>query len=306
LRYLMKNFLKYFRHRCCRTRLGLIILILLAGCADKPPVAYQALTTAVVHGDFPRSVAVLPFNDHTDTNGIAELVRTSFYGHLSCLPYRDVELQSIDNLLRRHNLDTRKKLYDIPVTKLGRILGCDALVYGDVTEFQRVFAGIYSSMNLGAGIQIWDARTGRKLWSDEYTSQCREGGVPLTLIDLPLLTVRSGLNLADTTKIRTADELTRRLVNRIPVPGSASLNRTTRQYELQIAAFSEKARAAGLLDKLNRKDFPAFIRQQTDAGGSIWYRVLIGPYRNQEHALTVKRRIDALFGANCFVSTKKL
>ncbi|GBC59886.1 hypothetical protein DENIS_0827 [Desulfonema ishimotonii] len=291
------------RRRICRFVLGLLAMLLLAGCFGKTSIPCRSLGKSLLYGDLPRSVAVLPFNNHTDTEGISERVRTSFYSHLSTLPYRDVEFRIVDEKLREYGIRTQSALYKVPVTRLGRILGCDALVYGDVTEFQRIFAGIYSSMNVGAAIQIWDTRTGRKLWTDEYVIRNHEGGVPLTLVDLPLITVRSGMNLRQAAKIRAIDDLARQLVARIPKPRAVRYSETNiYEYELQVGAFFEPNRALRFQNTLRHKGYPAFIRKNTDAGGGVWHRVLLGPYKNREKALQVKKKIFQDFGANCLIS----
>lgn len=93
------------------------------------------------------------------------------------------------------------------------------MVFGVVTEYQRLYAGIYSQMAVGASVEMWDTRTGRKIWSDKHVTRKHEGGIPLTLTDIPMIGIRSGMNLTETAKIRTVDDLSRQLTGRIPVPG---------------------------------------------------------------------------------------
>jgi hypothetical protein len=52
-------------------------------------------------------------------------------------------------------------------------------VVGKVTEYQRLYAGLYSQMAVGASIAVWDTRTGKRIWSDEHVTRQREGGIPL-------------------------------------------------------------------------------------------------------------------------------
>jgi hypothetical protein len=110
------------------------------------------------------------------------------------------------------------KLCKVSVKRLGRILRSDAIVLGEVTEFQRVYAGVYSQMAVGVSISIWDTRTGKKLWSDEHVTRHHEGGIPLAITDLAMISIRSGLNLTDAEKVKTVDELSRHLISRVPVP----------------------------------------------------------------------------------------
>jgi hypothetical protein len=279
------------------------LLILLSGCAGtKPPVSSQALHTALARGNCPRTVAVLPFNDHTGTEGLAELVRVNLLGRLSALPYRDVERDVVDRRLAERGIADQQTLYQTPVQRLGRLLGADALLYGDVTEFQRVFVGVYTRLKVTVGIQIWDARNGRKLWADTYTGTSQEGGVPLSLLDLPMITVRSGFHLSDEVKLQVVDEAVRNLVDRLPRPGTVVAEADSR-YELQAGAFSAPERARELRDRLQTRGYSAYIRRNVDDRG-LWHRVLVGPFPDQESALAAGREIEAALGARCFIARK--
>jgi hypothetical protein len=166
----------------------------------------------------PKSVAILPFGNKTEQEDIDEFVRTTFYSHFSAQPYKDIELNDVDERLKRYHLTNYDKLIDVSPKRLGRILHCDAVVIGEVTEFQRVYAGFYSQMAVGASITVWDTRTGKKIWSDEHVTRNHEGGIPLALTDIAMIGIRSGLNLTESEKIITVDELSRYLTSRVPLP----------------------------------------------------------------------------------------
>jgi hypothetical protein len=172
----------------------------------------------VIFRNPPKSIAILPFGNQTDSEDIDEIVRTTFYSHLSAQPYKDIELYEVDRKLKRFNLIEYEKLSDVSAKRLGRILRCDAVVVGEVTEFQKVYAGIYSQMAVGASITVWDTRTGKKIWSDEHVTRSHEGGIPLAITDLAMIGIRSGMNLTESEKIKTVDELSRHFTSRIPIP----------------------------------------------------------------------------------------
>ena len=197
-----------------------ISLIVLCGCGAKFPFIKDSDDTAqkVIFRNPPKSIAILPFGNQTDSEGIDEIVRTTIYSHLSAHPYKDIELHEVDRKLRRYNLMEYEKLSAVSAKRLGRILRCDAVVFGEVTEFQRVYAGIYSQMAVGASITVWDTRTGKKIWSDEHITRNHEGGIPLAITDFAMIGIRSGMNLTDSEKIKTVDELSRHLTGRVPIP----------------------------------------------------------------------------------------
>ncbi len=204
----------------------LICLMILCSCGSQRPSVKdnEASNQKVILRNPPKSIAILPFGNKTEVEGIDEFVRTTVYSHLTPHPYKDIELHEVDRKLRRYNLMNYEKLSHVSAKRLGRILRCDAVVLGEVTEFQRVYAGVYSQMAVGASITIWDTRSGKKLWSDEHVTRHHEGGIPLAITDLAMISIRSGLNLRDSEKVKTVDELSRHLISRVPVPADPSIN----------------------------------------------------------------------------------
>jgi hypothetical protein len=194
--------------------------MVLCGCGAKLPFIKDSEESAqqVIHRNPPKSIAILPFGNQTESEGIAEIVRTTFYSHLSAQPYKDIELYEVDRKLKRYDLPEYEKFGKASAKKAGRILRCDAVVVGEVTEFQKVYAGLYSQMAVGASIAVWDTRTGKKIWSDEHVTRSHEGGIPLAITDLAMIGIRSGMNLTESEKIKTVDELSRHFTTRIPIP----------------------------------------------------------------------------------------
>ena len=213
-----------------------VCIAVLSGCGMQIPFVKgdeDAVPQQVIHKNPPKSIAILPFGNKTEQEDIGEFVRTTFYGHLSAQPYKDIELREVDEKLKRYHLTNYDKLNDVPAKRLGRILNCDAVVIGEVTEFQRVYAGIYSQMAVGAAITVWDTRTGKKIWSDEHVTRNHEGGIPLALTDIAMIGIRSGLNLTESEKVKTVDELSRYLTSRVPIPDLDNNKKITRLVSLK-------------------------------------------------------------------------
>ncbi len=274
-------------------------LVLILSCQFKTTVINNnELSRHVVNGEPPRSIAVLPFENNTDTEGIDELVRNSIYGHLSVLPYRDVEISIIDRRLEKHKILDIEVLQQTPIQKLGRILGCDAILFGQVNTFQRIFAGVYSQMAVAASIQVWDTRSAKKIWSDRRIARIHEGGVPLDILLIPIVSLRTGWNMREEVKIQVVDELAQYLINAIPSP--KSIQDANYQYELQLGAFLEEKRAHSFAQQIKDKGYQPFIRNNRDDRG-LWYRVIMGPYYDREKVLQLRRQIHKDFGVNSFV-----
>ncbi|MGD2271651.1 MAG: DUF799 family lipoprotein [Desulfobacterales bacterium] len=199
----------------------ILCLSILMGCASTPSDPSPESPCPVIVNTNLTSIAILPFVNKTRDEEIAKLVRDAFYCHLSVRRYRDIEMHVVDRILEAHNLTDLDVLYRTPVKELGRLLDCDAVVFGEITNYQKLFLGVYSQMAVGATISVWDTRSNRMVWSDQHTARFHEGGVPFSLVEIPFISVRSGLNLRDRVKMRTLDELSRYLTARMPSPADS-------------------------------------------------------------------------------------
>ncbi|NCC25372.1 MAG: hypothetical protein EOM25_09285 [Deltaproteobacteria bacterium] len=222
-----------------------LAMILAGGCAQigsrKEPMvavtseAYKFFkgefeNTALMEGSPPRSVAVLPFvkakadawSIELDEENPAEIVRRGLYNHISSLPFRDVELMDVDRRLAEAGLDEPEKIKamikDDPA-RLARILDADAAVIGEVTHFDRVFAGIVSQVAVGCEVRMIDLKTGDFLWRAKHVSRAVAGGVALTPIGLVINAVFSAWNLRGEAMLAQTDSLFREIVSTIALTG---------------------------------------------------------------------------------------
>ncbi len=298
-------------NQCCKLfepgalliKLFFTLLLIFAPCAcsshlDDAPGQFSTMTA---RNSPPRSVAILPFENRTDDEDIEHLVREGFYSQLCPKRFKDVELSIVDERLAAVNASQYESFRTIEVQELGRLLDCDALVYGAVTKCKRLFVGIYSQMCVGLSITVYDTRSGERVWADDEVTCFHEGGVPLGLLDIPMATVRSGMNMRKIVKVRAVDELCRILTARIPEigeeSGTASLQAV---FELQVGAFLEKPRAVEMLVGLRQEGYPAFIRRHQE-GSSNWHRVIIGPYERRDEAGEILEQVRASTAPDAFV-----
>jgi hypothetical protein len=257
----------------------------------------------VIRGGYPKSMAVLPFRNNTTEAHLDELVRISFYSHFSVRPYKDIEIFKIDKAINTIDKIDHNKISNSYIKKWGQILGCDALIVGEVTQFRRLFLVVYSQIKLSAHIAIWDTRTGRKIWDDHHVVRSHEGGVPFHLTEVPLIAIKSGLNLLEKEKVKVADQLCRYLTGRIPAPVEVITDQSaTARYtfELQAGAFIDEQRADTLLNELREKGYPAFIQRKEKENG-WWSRVLLGPYENRQEAIETKNKIQKDLNIDSFI-----
>jgi len=282
-------------------------LIFIFGCPAKNPIIYHELTLKVVRDNYPKSMAVLPFINKSAEEKIDELVRISFYSHFSARPYIDIELHQIDKKITNHKGIDADMPSKADLKKWGQMLGCDAIIIGEVNQFKRIYLGVYSQIKLAAYISIWDTKTGQKIYDDQHVVRSHEGGVPFHLAEVPLIAIKSGLHLLEKEKVRAVDELCRYLTGRIPAPVEMTMEQKPAPiytYELQVGAFIDGERADSLLGLLREKGYPAFIRKKEKNSGT-WNRVILGPYEKMQEAVNIRNKIKGELNIHSFIVQKK-
>ena len=218
--------------RCAGTTLPLFLTTLICGClvATKDTIISPRITS-LFEGTYkvdpymekhrPRTVAVLPFFDRSQSKEGAEAVRRGFYNHFSSLPFRDMELYRIDELLKKANLTDPEEINKTSPQKLGEILGVDAVVYGEISNFDKLFAVVYSQVSVGAEVKLCDTKTGNFLWSGQHVVRIHEGGLSTTPIGIIATVIATAINVRDIQLLRACDDLFREMVKTIPTPSLA-------------------------------------------------------------------------------------
>jgi len=173
----------------------------------------------------PRTVAVLPFVDQSRGKQGVEPVRRAFYNHFSVLPYTDVELYRVDRLLGKAGLTDPEAIADTPPQRLGEILKVDAVILGNVSNFDKFYALLYSQVAVGAEIKMFDTKSGHILWSGKHVARKHQGGVSVSPVGIVATIVATAMNIRDVQLLRACDDLFRDMVKTIPSPTIAEATR---------------------------------------------------------------------------------
>lgn len=197
------------------------------GVVSKVKQAFQGTHTVdpYMEKQKPRTIAILPFVDESKSQEGTEIVRRGFYNHFSSLPFKDMELVQTDHLLRKAGLYDPESLSSIPPGKLKEILNVDAVVYGTISNFDKLFAGIYSQVSVGAGIKMYETATGHFLWSGQHVVRIHQGSLPTSPIGLISTIISAAMNIRDVQLLRACDDLFRDMVKTIPVIRAAKAHR---------------------------------------------------------------------------------
>jgi len=184
--------------------------------AKKTPQTASSKTQAQVSADkLPRSVAILPFDNATEDQDIAEEVRRAFYNQFSSKPYADIELTAVDARLHALNRSGKDKL---DYRLFCQSLGCDGVITGRVVDFRKIFAGVYSELAVTAEISLINAKTGEVILTQREDATFREGGISLTPIGLIMNAMSAALNLRDIQRVRLVSEIGYNIAKSIPDP----------------------------------------------------------------------------------------
>jgi cell division septation protein DedD len=124
----------------------------------------------------------------------------------------DVELSDVDTRLATVGTEWR----NFPPQQVGRAIGCDALLYGEVTDAGRLYLALYSQLTVAAVIRLVDVATGQTLAQESYATKFREAGVPLSPLSVVPDVVKTWMNLSETQMTRAIDDLGRNLAEKVP------------------------------------------------------------------------------------------
>jgi hypothetical protein len=233
------------------------------------------LTDYVVATDYqeqpPRRIAVLPFVDHGNGEYIVDKIPLSFHksereldrsawthanrvrrsvsGEIGGREFEIVPLVAVDAVLADRGIDNWNKLMSVNPGELGRWLGADAIVYGEVLDYDAYWAALISAWRVSAQIRMISTRDGHQIFSGASHRYSVDLSPAFDPIDIGINSVLTLISLRDLRLARTEYEVGREIVMRLP---TARLNVSA----LQSAAI-ERERS------LNEESETPTIPQQT-------------------------------------------
>ncbi len=215
----------------------------------------------------PRTVAVLPFVNNTAGQQGSEAVRRGFFNHFSSLPYKEMKTYTIDDRLGKAGLTDPKVIARKSPQELGKILDVDAVIYGDISNFDKLFLAMYSQVSVGAELRMYETKTGHFLWSGKHVARIHEGGISINPVGIVATIIATSINLRDIQLLRACDDLFREMVKTIPAP---SLEEALRPPNITILTQDTKNRPKKAGDEIK-------VVMQGDKGMAATFD--IGEYR---------------------------
>mgnify|MGYP001237703005 CR=1 FL=1 len=149
---------------------------------------------------------------------LEQRMRQSFFGQFSQLEFDHVKLSRVDRVLKREELDSWEKIRSIPPRRLGELLEADALVFGQITQFDYYYAFLYAQLAVGLSMEMIDAKTGEVLWRVHDARRDHTIRVVYDPIAVVVGLFQVGFAMRPIAMMRAMDEISRELVGTIPPP----------------------------------------------------------------------------------------
>lgn len=142
----------------------------LTGCVASKPYDY---TNFRAHP--PRSIVVLPpLNQSTDIKGTYSYLST-VTRPLAEMGYYVFPVVEVDELMKENGLPTAGEMHQVPLDKIGQIIGADAVLYVTLKQYGSKYEVISSVTTVSAEAKLVDVKTGLTLWEGSATAQQSSG-----------------------------------------------------------------------------------------------------------------------------------
>ena len=185
----------------------------------------------------PRKIAVLPFVDEgtgsyllnkvpVKTRNEEELhrwswthtnrVRRALAGELAAREFLIVPLFAVDAVLASHGITDGDTLKAVPPEELGRWLGADTVVYGELQSYEAYYGFLVAAWKVSARVKMVSTEDGHEIFSGTDLRYSSTVTLVIDPIDIAINSALSLVYLRDISLARTEYEVGRELVLRLP------------------------------------------------------------------------------------------
>jgi len=185
----------------------------------------------------PLRIAVLPFSDRGSANFVVDKIpltfrnqeqradwawtdanrmRRALNGYLASREFVEANLIQVDTVLKEHGIDTKEKLDAVPPATLGKWLGVDAVIYGEVVHYEAYYAFLLSAWQVGANVRMVSTQSGEELYSATGSRYSVDFQPAFDPVDIAINSGLTLFELRDITLARAEEEDAREIALRIP------------------------------------------------------------------------------------------
>ena len=186
----------------------------------------------------PKKIAVLPFTDLGDGSFIVDKIpilprsdqerarwawshanhlRRAFAGDVATREFTMIPLLAIDAVLAERGITDYDELNALSPMEIGRWLNADAIVYGEVVNYEAYYGFLVAAWRVTARVRMVSTRDGHELFSCVDTRYSTNVTPALDPFDIAINSALNVLELRDITLARAENEVGREIVLRLPV-----------------------------------------------------------------------------------------
>jgi hypothetical protein len=186
----------------------------------------------------PKKIAVLPFIDLGDGSFVvnkipilprsdrerarwgwshANRLRRAFAGDVATREFTLVPLLAVDAVLADRGITDYDELNALSPLEIGRWLNADAIVYGEVVNYEAYYGFLVAAWRVTARVKMVSAHDGHELFSCEDTRYSTNVTPAFDPVDIVINSALNVLELRDITLARAESEVGREIVMRLPV-----------------------------------------------------------------------------------------
>jgi hypothetical protein len=181
----------------------------------------------------------------------AQRLRRSVMGYLAQREFTIINPIAVDAVLKEHGIDNMTKLRAASPIELGKLLGADALLYGEVDNYEGYYFGVVSAYRVGVTTWMLSSHDGETLVRETGSRYRVDLSPAFSPQDILVNSMMTLLDFRDVTLARAEEEVSRELVLRIPV--SEKLKQQMAEAAIAHAAAVEAAQVeADLTPSLRR------------------------------------------------------
>jgi hypothetical protein len=158
---------------------SLLAPALLTACVENKPYDYSRY-----RAHRPRSVLVLPpLNESTDVIGPYSYLSTVTQP-LAELGYYVYPVAVVDQYLKDNGMPTAGEMHQIPLQKVGEVIGADAVLYITLQQYGAKYQLVSSNAVVGVRARMVDTHSGDVLWEGQALAQQSNNSSGNILADL--------------------------------------------------------------------------------------------------------------------------
>jgi len=204
---------------------------------EADPGSVEVVSCPNYEQEAPARVAVLPFSDRGSAQYVVDKValtrrnpqeeadwawtdsnrlRRAIDGYLSEREFLVENMFLVDRVMKNHHIRDENSLKRVSPQTLGRWLGVDAVIYGEVTHYEAYYVGLVAVWQVGVNMKMVSTHDSRVLFSEDGTRYSVDASIAFDPVDILINSGITLFGLRDVELARAENETAREMVLRIP------------------------------------------------------------------------------------------